>query len=172
MFLKLTKDFIVKKTLKKNLKNLDTNFSAGTIKKIGLLVDSACFSETEKLIQELIFNGIKPENITTIVYSEKIKNIGKPKFNSFSRSQLSWNGTITGKEINDFISQKFDLLINYYDIEKAILLNITHNSNALFKVGLPNVDNRFNHFIINTAIGNHIVYIKELFRYLKLLNKL
>jgi hypothetical protein len=172
MFLKLTKDFILKKTLKKNLKNLDTNFSTVTIKKVGLLVDSACFLETEKLIQELILYGIKAENITTIVCSEKIKSIEKPQFNFFSGSQLSWNGTIMGDQINYFVSQKFDLLINYYDIEKAVLLNITHNSNALFKVGFPDIDNRFNHFIINTAIGNHIIYIKELFKYLKLLNKL
>ena len=166
------KDFILKKTLKKNLKNLENSFTIGTVKSVGLLIDSTCFVETEELIQGLIDNGIKLENITTIIYSENIKNSINSKFTSFSSSQLSWNGRITGLEVSDFITQNFDLLINYYDIENAILLNITHNSNAHFKVGFSNIDNRFNHFMITTTIENHVIFIKELFKYLKLLNKL
>jgi hypothetical protein len=172
MFLNYTKDFILKKLIKKSLKNLETNYSANSIKKIGLLVDSNSFFETEKLIQELIANGILLKNITTIIYFVENKNIEKPNFISFTGSQLSWNGKLTGLEINDFIIQKFDLLINYYDIEKAILLKITHKSNALFKVGFSSIDNRFNHFLITTTIENYVTFTKELFKYLKLLNKL
>ena len=58
MFLNYFKDFIVKKTLKSSLKNLENNFSAVTIKKVGLLIDSTTFLETEELINELIANGI------------------------------------------------------------------------------------------------------------------
>jgi len=172
MFLNCMKDFILKNILKKNLKNLENSSAVCTIKKVGLLIDSTFFLETEKLIQELILNGIKRENITAVVYYEKINNSEMQNFTSFSRSQLSWNGKITGEEINNFISQKFDLLISYYDVESAILLNVTHNSNADFKVGFSNIDNRFNHFMITTTIENYVIFVSELFKYLKLFNKL
>jgi hypothetical protein len=74
--------------------------------------------------------------------------------------------------VNNFISERFDLLISYYDVEKAILLNITHNSKASFKVGFSSVDKRLNHLMINTNAENHIVFVHELFRYLKILKKI
>ena len=74
-------------------------------------------------------------------------------------------------ERNDFINEKFDLLISYYDVEKAILLKITHNSKAQFKVGFSSVDKRLNHLMINTNAENYKVFVHELFRYLKILNR-
>ncbi|SHG18549.1 hypothetical protein SAMN05444396_105270 [Flavobacterium segetis] len=172
MFLNYIKDFILKKTLKNGLINLENNFSSVAIKKVGLLIDSASFFEKEKLISDIVLSGILVENISAIVCTDKITNIDHPKFISFMPSQLSWDGTISNDEINAFIAAKFDLLINYYDIEKAILLQITHQSNALFKVGFTTVDKRLNHFMITTAIENHSVFIRELFKYLKLLKKI
>ena len=78
----------------------------------------------------------------------------------------------TYPDVNDFISCNFDLLINYYDVEKAILLNITNNSNAVFKVGFSSIDKRLNHLMINTNAENYSIFVNELFRYLKILNKI
>ena len=94
------------------------------------------------------------------------------KYTTFSAGELKWSGQITSVEINDFINEKFDLLISYYNVEKAILLQITNNSKAQFKVGFSSIDKRLNHFIIKTEINNYSVFISELFKYLKLLNKI
>ena len=75
-------------------------------------------------------------------------------------------------DVNEFISKKFDLLINYYDIEKAPLLQVSNLSKASFKVGFSAVDKRINHFMINTTTDNYKVFIDELFKYLKILNKI
>ena len=85
---------------------------------------------------------------------------------------LNWKAEITNSEVNDFINEKFDLLISYYDVEKAILLTITHNSNAQFKVGFSSIDKRLNHLMINTNAENYKVFAQELFRYLRILNKM
>ncbi|NBU80850.1 MAG: hypothetical protein EBS55_04300, partial [Flavobacteriaceae bacterium] len=85
---------------------------------------------------------------------------------------LSWHATVDKKEVNDFIKEPFDLLINYYDTEKVALLIVTHLSKASFKVGFATVDKRLNHFMINTNAENYIVFIDELFKYLKILNKI
>jgi hypothetical protein len=74
--------------------------------------------------------------------------------------------------VNDFINEKFDLLINYYDVEKALLLLITRNSQANIKVGFSTIDKRLNYLIIDTKIENHAIFTHELFKYLKILNKI
>ena len=172
MFLNYIKDFFVKKTLKKSFQNLKNIESVNVVKTIGLLVDTTRFLETELLIKQLTANGITPENITTIVYVDKFKKTQERTSLVFNSGDLKWNGEISSPEVNDFITQKFDLLISYYDIEKAILLKITHNSKAQFKVGFSSIDKRLNHFMIKTDVDNYTLFVSELFKYLKILNKI
>ena len=68
----------------------------------------------------------------------------------FSHKNINWNGTFDDQELNAFEATPFDLLISYYDTEKAALLLFTHLSKASFKVGFSNIDSRLNHFMINT----------------------
>lgn len=172
MFLNYIKNFFVKKTLKNSLQNLKTNVSDDTIQTVGLLVDASDFTATELLIAALIEQGILLENIKTIVYCDIVKKNQGIKYTTFSAGQLKWSGQIASVEINDFVNEKFDLLISYYNVEKAILLQITNNSKVQFKVGFSSIDKRLNHFIIKTEINNYSVFISELFKYLKLLNKI
>lgn len=172
MFLNYIKNFLVKKTLKNSLQNLKTDVSAASAQTVGLLVDISDFAATELLIAALIAGGILPDNITTIVYCDIVKKNQGIKYTTFSAGQLKWSGQIASVEINDFINEKFDLLISFYDIEKAILMQITHASKAQFKVGFSSIDKRLNHFIIKTEINNYTVFVSELFKYLKLLNKI
>ena len=72
---------------------------------------------------------------------------------------------------NLFEKIRIVVLINYYDVEKAILLVATHESRANFKVGFSNIGKNLNDFMINTNLGNYKVFIQELFRYIKILNK-
>lgn len=172
MFLNYLKDFIVKKTLKKSFQNLKINESANAIKKIGILVDATLFSETESLVKQLAVNGILAENITVIIYSDTFNKSEINKRVVFGAKHLKWNGEIASPELNDFINTKFDLLISYYDVEKAILLKVTHSSKALFKVGFSSIDKRLNHFMIQTEASDFKLFVSELFKYLKILNKI
>ena len=91
---------------------------------------------------------------------------------TFSHNDLSWHGTVDKREVKDFIAEPFDLLINYYDIEKVALLLVSHQSKASFKVGFASIDKRLNHFMIETNAENYKVFMDELFKYLKILNKI
>lgn len=172
MFLNYIKDFVVKKTLKNKLLNVKSNAISDVIQTVGLLIDESYFSEKEALVNELIANGILEKNIKIIVYRDKFKKNEVYTQPTFGAKHLSWNGTISEAVINDFINEKLDLLISYYDVEKAILLLITHNSKARFKVGFSSIDKRLNHLMINTNAENYKVFVHELFRYLKILNKI
>jgi hypothetical protein len=146
--------------------------SASSIKTVGLLIDESYFFEKDALVKELKANGILENDVKLIVYKDKLRKNEVYSLPTFSIKHLDWKAEITYPAINDFINEKFDLLISYYDVEKAILLKITHNSKAQFKVGFSSVDKRLNHLMINTNAENYKVFVHELFRYLKILNKI
>lgn len=172
MFLKYIKDYFLKRILKNNLQNVKSISSAVSIQTVGVLIDESYFFEKEALMEELKANGILENNIKLVVYRDKLRKNESYSQPTFSIKHLNWKAEITNPVVNDFINEKFDLLISYYDVEKAILLNITHNSKALFKVGFSSIDKRLNHLMINTNAENYKVFVHELFRYLKILNKI
>lgn len=172
MFLKYIKDYFLKRMLKNNLQNVKSISSAVSIQTVGVLIDESYFFEKEALLEELKAKGILEKNIKIVVYRDKLRKNESYSQPTFSIKHLNWKSEITNSIVNDFINESFDLLISYYDVEKAILLNITHNSKALFKVGFSSVDKRLNHLMINTNAENHTVFVHELFRYLKILNKI
>ena len=172
MFLNYFKDISTKKIVKKKLSNVKHLASDKVIKSVGIIFDETYFYEREALVEELIQNNIEAKNINFLVFKDKVKKSDVFDCTFFSQNDLSWHGTIDKKEVNEFIDESFDLLINYYDTEKAALLLVSHLSKASFKVGFASIDKRLNHFMINTNAENYKVFIEELFKYLKILNKI
>lgn len=172
MFLDKIKDFFTKKIVKKSLSNVKHIDSISLIKTVAIVFDESYFYEKEALIKELIVNGIKEENIHFFVFKNNIKKNETFDYPVFSHKNINWNGTFDDKELSTFVATKFDLLISYYDTEKAALLLFTHLSKASFKVGFSNIDNRLNHFMITTNAEKFKVFVDELFKYLKILKKL
>jgi hypothetical protein len=172
MFLNYFKDFSTKKIVKNNLSNVKHLASGNVIKTVGIIFDESYFYEREDLVKELIRKGIDEKDIKVLVFKDKIKKNEVFDYPVFSHKDLSWHGTVDKKEVEDFIAQPFDLLINYYDTEKVALLLVSHLSKAGFKVGFASIDKRLNHFMINTNAENYKVFMSELFKYLKILNKI
>lgn len=172
MFLNYFKDFSTKKIVKNNLSNVKHLASDNVIKTVGIIFDESYFYEREDLVKELILKGIDEKDIKILVFKDKIKKNEVFDYPVFSHNDLSWHGTVDKKEVKDFIKEPFDLLINYYDTEKVALLLVSHLSKASFKVGFASIDKRLNHFMINTNAENYKVFMSELFKYLKILNKI
>ncbi|NHM07751.1 hypothetical protein G4D82_10995 [Flavobacterium sp. CYK-4] len=172
MFLNYLKNFFTQKTVKKSLSNVKHTPSQSAIATVGIIFDESYFHEREALVQELIGKGIEENNIKVLVFKDKIKKNEHFDYPVFSHKDLSWTATFNKSEVKDFTSQKFDLLINYYDTEKAALLLVSNQSKAHFKVGFASIDKKLNHFMINTNAENYKVFIGELFKYLRILNKI
>ena len=68
--------------------------------------------------------------------------------------------------------QSYDLLINYFEIDKAALLLTSQLTQSGFKVGFASVDKKANDLIIHTSVDNHTEFTSEMFKYLKILNKI
>ncbi|MBP6584425.1 MAG: hypothetical protein KA215_02025 [Flavobacterium sp.] len=172
MFLNYLKNFFTKKIVKDTLLNVKHIESDGNIKTVGIIFDESYFYEKEALVQELVKNGILESNIKILVFKDKIKKNELFDYPTFSHKDLSWTATFDKSEVKDFIAQKFDLLINYYDTEKSALLLVSNQSKASFKVGFSSIDKKLNHFMIDTNAENYQIFIEELFKYLKILNKI
>lgn len=172
MFLNYLKDFSTKKIVKNSLSNVKHLSSDKIIKTVGIIFDETYFYEREELVKELIQNGIAENDIKVLVYKDKIKKNEVFDYPVFSHKNLSWTGTVDKKEVKSFVAEPFDLLINYYDTEKVALLLVSHLSKASFKVGFASIDKRVNHFMINTNEENYKIFMEELFKYLKILNKI
>ena len=171
MFLNFLKKFLLKRKLKKAFSFINDAFSAEKIKTVGVLVDETYFENKTQLVQDLVANGIKEDDISLLLYHDKDKK-RDINFASFSLKGVSWKGIIDNQDVVDFKARNFDLLISYYDVEKVPLLLVTQRSQAGFKVGFSSIDKRLNHLMIETTAENSSVFIAELFKYLKILNKI
>jgi hypothetical protein len=171
MLLNYIKEFSAKKKLRNSLHDVKRSPILGTVTTIGLIVDEQNFAKKEELISELKANGILEKNIEVLIYKERSNTSLKEGRTILNFKDLNWNAEIKNKAVSDFIDKEFDLLISYYDVEKTILMTVTHHSKAHFKVGFSSVDKRLNDLMINTNVENYEVFIQELFRYLKILNK-
>ncbi len=172
MFLNYIKEFSLKRILKKSFKIVKNYQSLTTIKSVGLILDESYFSSKESLIKELVDKGFRKDNIKVLVFKDKLTANEVYSYPTFGSKHISWNGKFTEKVVLDFILEKFDLLISYYDIEKSSLLLITNNSKANFKVGFTNIDKRCNDLMITTNALNYKIFVFELFKYLKILKKI
>jgi hypothetical protein len=172
MFLNYFKNFYIKKYVKNKLSNVINLFQNAKVTTVGILIDETLFNKKEALIDQLINNGIDVNNIRLLVFKDKIQKKETFNYPIFSQSDLSWIAKIINKDAEAFIAEPFDLLINYYDVEKVSLIIATNESKAKFKVGFESIDKRLNHFIIESKIEDYGIFVTELFKYLKILNKI
>lgn len=172
MFLNYLKNLFTKKIVKNSLSNVGNPAADTTIKTVGIVFDETYFYEREALVAELVANGIAEDNISVLVFRKKIRKNETFDYPVFTYRDLSWRATFNNSAVKDFITRDFDLLINYFDTEKSALLVVSNLSAAKFKVGFASVDTKLNHFMINTTAENYKVFMDELFKYLKILNKI
>jgi len=172
MFLKFIKDFSLKKIIKNSLSNYKLSVSADKAITVGILLDESYFTGKEALIQELVDNGIARNAIETLSFMERVKKGQVPDYAYFTRNDTSVTGVFEKEDAAAFINKPFDLLISYYDVEKPSLLLATIKSRAKFKAGFSTVDNRLNSFMIASQAEKYKEFVAELFKYLKILNKI
>jgi hypothetical protein len=167
MFLNYIKEFFVKKSLKNNLHNVKNEVFKKDIRTIGLLIDEDEFSHSKELMRELISYGIADKDIKVVVYRHKFNKDIIYSYPTFGKIHIDWKGDIKEPFLNEFIETEFDLLISYYNFENSILMMVTSQSKAKFKVGFSSIDNRLNRWMINTDLENYKLFVFELFKYLK-----
>ena len=172
MFLKFIKDFALKKIIKKSLPGYKPVADPDEVVTIGVIIDESYFFNKDGLIMELVSNGIQRSNIETLSFKERVKPKEVMDCCHFTRKDISASGEFLKDDVSAFINKPFDMLISYYDVEKAPLVLATLKSKAKFKVGFSTINNRLNSFMIKSQAEKHTEFVSELFKYLKILNKI
>ena len=171
MFLNIIKKLILKNKVSKLLPNLPVN-QIDLIKSVGLIFDGNTTLDIETIKEELLKYGIQENQINVLIFKDMINEKEALKYDVFTYNDINWSGEITNLKAELFLKTNFDLLINYHDFEKIPLVYSSYLSKANFKVGFASRDKIVNQFTINTSLNNHQLFIEELFRYLKILNKI
>jgi hypothetical protein len=171
MFLNFLKNIFLKNALNKSIVNVTFDSSSTKIKTIGIIIDEDTFIDRALLLQSFSEHFLQSD-INVLLFKNTIKKAELFDLPFFSLKDCSWNGTFEKQEVNDFVNQKFDLLVNYFDDNIPALALLSMQSKAVFKVGFASVDKSLNHFMINTSLENYKSFVSELVKYLKILNKI
>ena len=171
MFLDYLKKFVIKKIVNKSLSANVVCDNVGKIATVAIISDEIFLQQTEKLKRRLIENGILKSDIHVIIRSANTQ-ISNGEYITFNSSAVSRTGQFLNPDIVQFLDINFDLLINYYEQEKPVVMMASALSKAKFKVGFASVDKRVNHLIIDTSPHDFQIFDDELFKYLKILNRI
>jgi AcrR family transcriptional regulator len=172
MFLKFIKELRLKKNIKFSLSKYKPLASPNIVVTVGILIDETYFASKEALIQELVDRNTDRNNIQTLSFVGRAKKGREPDYCCFTNKDIDTSGTFIKQDVIDFINTPFDLLISYYDVQKAALVLATIHSKAKFKTGFATIDTRLNTFIISSQAEKYKEFVDELFKYLKILNKI
>ena len=172
MFYKILKKFFFKKNVNNRLQKQEPIFTHQKIKTIGLLVDEDYFLNTTGLVDEILKYGFAREQIQVLVYKDRIKSKEAVNEPFLALRHISISGEINKVEVINFLEIPFDLLINYYEVSKYSLMLLSIKSIATFKVGFDSIDKRVNNLIISEEVDRYKEFTSELFKYLKILNKI
>ncbi|RZJ63306.1 MAG: hypothetical protein EOO50_17165, partial [Flavobacterium sp.] len=89
MFLNFLKNLFTKKIVKNSLSNVDHEVYQAKVKTVGIIFDESYFYEREALVAELVANGIDEENISVLVFKNRIKKNEIFDYPVFSHKDLS-----------------------------------------------------------------------------------
>ncbi|WP_187038240.1 DUF6913 domain-containing protein [Flavobacterium turcicum] len=163
---------MVKKSLNYGWDNLKTNVVNNRVQTVGILADAQSKDYHDDLLNQILTHGIKVENCSFLVFNSEKRNEFTDKYSHFGSKDFGWSGAINEKFITDFCNTDFDLLVNFFDEANPFLMKVAQQSKAGFKVGFDTIDERLNHFLLQTPDTKPKVFVDELFKYLKILNKI
>ena len=145
-------------------------------------------SKTKKI--GIIFNAHKKQNIELIrhfidyfkakgVSCEALGFVNQNKMNDFNLASLNIDyfnskdcnflGYPNTDNVNNFISKKFDIIINLSDEENLMYDYIVSHSSAMFRIGKSNIN--LYDLVINLKINQLKDFITEVIFYLDLISK-
>ena len=163
----------ITKAVESHLKKRQVYSKPIQLNKLAILIDARYNIDIVSVMKLSSKLGIKPKNVKVIgLKGIKAYKEGKDSESAsyFNENQFSFTGAFKSKTLDDFVNQQFDVLISFYPKDISCLNLVAAASQAKFKVGFSDVDNRINDLVIGTAPDNTDLFISELKKYLKILN--
>ena len=170
MILKLLKQKTNQNYINKLLATRKSVINDNKVKSVAVLFNEAEFDDFKIFRQH--FKDFKFSEFKIFTY---VPN-NKPQLNKskvyFSPNDFGWHGTLKNAHLKTFTDEVYDVLISFYNEDVLHLQMITALSNANFKIGLSNKDERLYDLIINVNPNQIEILKKEFKKYLKILKKI
>lgn len=172
MFLRRFREKSNQKYINNLLDSDERNVHQNKIDTVGVILNFDEFNNYDQLRALLKNIGIKDNKVKFIAYidDEGIKPNSWDAF--FSPKDFGWKGKVNNTELEQFINTKFDALISFYNAEDLELKLVSASSRANFKIGINNSEPRLYDLIINIKTKDLQVFQNEIFKYLKVFNKI
>ncbi|TNJ43103.1 hypothetical protein KFZ70_11510 [Tamlana fucoidanivorans] len=172
MILKGFKEKSIKKKLNKLLSERCVNTSDNKVASVGVVVNIDEFESIDVFEQLVSTLGVNANRLKVISFSEHITEDLNTWDERYNPKDFSWDGAVKNTSLQSFLDTNFDVLISYYEQDKLELKLITASSKAMFKIGTLESDMRLNDLIIKIPLKAFDVFKEEVFKYLKILNKI
>ena len=144
--------------------------SSKEITNVLVLIDN--ISEKEMIHKSLLsLFEIESANLDIIVVQQKIskdqvsEEINTPK-------DFGWFGKIKSDRLKSVLTKKYDLLINYSNVDNLYCNLLLLQCKVAFKTGFAHLDSRFYDLTIDCEPNNLELFNNELKKYLIILNKI
>ncbi|MBD0832626.1 DUF6913 domain-containing protein [Aestuariibaculum sediminum] len=172
MILKGFKEKSNKKYLNKLLLERQVQVADSKIESLGIIFNIDEIDDFERFRELAEYIKVRPNRVKIIAFSQSEKEMQHTWDVCYNPKDFGWKGAIKNAELQTFLNTKFDALISFYDKDLLELQLITAISQAQFKIGILQSDERFNDLIIKTKLEEFDVFKEELFKYLTILNKI
>ena len=137
------------------------------IDKLGVILD-------EKVLNKIAYDQLKKafsslgKKVEMILFSDKAEE----GVLSFKRSDLGWKGVFKPETAAaKFQQEQFDVLVNYFETPQPELILLGVSTSAKIKVGFSQQDKKLNDLQINVSATEVDLFIKELKKYLAIINQ-
>lgn len=163
----------ISKSIDLQLKKRETYNGAIKLKNLGVLIDARKDVDIFSIVKLADKIGVKSSQLQIMGYKDlkaQIEDDHVGKTNYFDEKMVNYSGGFKSNSLNGFVKEPFDVLINFYEEDHKVINLVAASSKAKFKVGFAAVDNRINDLVIGTPANNTDLFIKELKKYLKILN--
>ncbi len=171
MILSKIGDKSIKKKIAKELIHSGKPLISISDKKINsilVFIDETVTNNSKQIIAKEL--NIDISKIKTVNYIKKVpKELDSEEF--LTDKDFNWLGKIKNEYIQNLLNSEFDLLIDL-SVNNLLLNYLVVLSNAKFKVGFSNTDNRLYDFMIAVETKDVTIFSRELKKYLENLNKL
>ncbi len=172
MILKGFKEKSNKKYLNKLLSERHVNVNEDAVVSLGVIFNIDEVDKFELFNKLADFIQVGQSRVKIIAFSESKKEVLNTWDECYYPKDFGWNGTIKNAGLESFLNTKFDLLISFYVQEFLELKLMTALSKSEFKIGILQSDERINDLIIKTSLNEFHLFKEEVFKYLKILNKI
>ncbi len=164
----ITEKRVMKNYQKLANKALPNCFDSLKIKTVGVILeDESSIAEVAKnLTTQFPFFS---KNIQFLVYKIYVKNEENAPV-CFTEREIGGDLRLKSDNLKNFVKNNHDLLINFTKDGNLYTNVITLLSNAKFKTGFSEVDDRIFDLIIADKTRNEAVFYRELKKYLTILN--